>query len=142
MEELRNHLLERRRRPGDAVQLAAAPERQPETSAQMRRVIRMMRQAIESPPRPSPAAADGPECSSGGLECRLWLPGALLPNLSPLLQLRTQRRPLAVPQRAGAAGTLPTTLQLTSFPLSPEALKGRCLGCYVSYRPITPFRRP
>lgn len=49
MEELRNHLLERRRRPGDAVQLAAAPERQPETSAQMRRVIRMMRQAIESP---------------------------------------------------------------------------------------------
>ncbi|UYG06217.1 GlxA family transcriptional regulator [Halomonas sp. M4R1S46] len=49
MEELQNHLLERRRRPGDAVQLAAAPERQPETSAQMRRVIRLMRRAIESP---------------------------------------------------------------------------------------------
>ncbi|MDR5874533.1 GlxA family transcriptional regulator [Vreelandella gomseomensis] len=49
MEELRNHLLERRRRPGDTIQLAAAPERKPETSAQIRRVIRMMRQAIESP---------------------------------------------------------------------------------------------
>ncbi|MCL7931088.1 GlxA family transcriptional regulator [Halomonas llamarensis] len=49
MEELSNHLLERRRRPGNVVQLAAAPERQPETSAQMRRVIRMMRKAIESP---------------------------------------------------------------------------------------------
>ncbi|XKE43982.1 GlxA family transcriptional regulator [Halomonas organivorans] len=49
MEELQNHLLERRRRPGDTVQLAAAPERQPETSAQMRRVIRLMRRAIESP---------------------------------------------------------------------------------------------
>ncbi|WP_136247635.1 GlxA family transcriptional regulator [Halomonas borealis] len=49
MEELRNHLLERRQRPGDAIQLAAAPEHRSQTSAQMRRVVRLMRRAIEAP---------------------------------------------------------------------------------------------
>lgn len=49
MEELQHHLLERRCRPGQSIQLATAPERQPQTSAQLRRVIRLMRRAIESP---------------------------------------------------------------------------------------------
>ncbi len=49
MQELRKHLLERRWRAGSATQLIVAPEHQPQTSAQIRRVIRLMHRAIESP---------------------------------------------------------------------------------------------
>lgn len=49
LEELRNHLLERRQRPGNAVQLPTAPEHQVETSAQVRKAIRVMRQTLETP---------------------------------------------------------------------------------------------
>lgn len=49
MEELHNHLLERRIRHGNATQLTAAPEHLPQTSAQIRRAIRLMRRAIETP---------------------------------------------------------------------------------------------
>lgn len=60
MEELRNHLLERRQRKGDTEQLAAAPEHHVETSAQLRKVIRAMRRTIESPlPAPELAALVG-----------------------------------------------------------------------------------
>lgn len=49
MEELRNHLLERRQRPGNTLQLTAAPEHQKDTSAPVRKAIHMMRQALETP---------------------------------------------------------------------------------------------
>ncbi|MDF9435810.1 MULTISPECIES: GlxA family transcriptional regulator [Chromohalobacter] len=49
MEELRNHLLERRQRRDDSEQLSAAPEHHVETSAQLRKVIRTMRRTLETP---------------------------------------------------------------------------------------------
>ncbi|PAU74725.1 GlxA family transcriptional regulator [Halomonas salipaludis] len=49
LEELRNHLLERRQRDGTRQQLAADPLHHAETSAQIRRVLRHMRRHIEAP---------------------------------------------------------------------------------------------
>lgn len=69
MDELHNHLLERRKRMGNAAQLTAAPEHLPQTSAQMRRVIRLMRQAIESP-LPSAELAQAVNLSVRQLERR------------------------------------------------------------------------
>ncbi|OOE58793.1 GlxA family transcriptional regulator [Salinivibrio kushneri] len=49
VDTLRDHLLERRQRRSDAKQLSHAPEHHVATSAQMRRLVRMMHQTLESP---------------------------------------------------------------------------------------------
>ncbi|PAV26067.1 AraC family transcriptional regulator, partial [Tamilnaduibacter salinus] len=46
---LRDHLLERRQRPANLQQLSHAPEHQVAISAQMRRLVRLMHQTLESP---------------------------------------------------------------------------------------------
>lgn len=49
LDELRNHLIEPRRRAPSVDQLPAAPEHHVDTSAQIRQAIRLMRQSMESP---------------------------------------------------------------------------------------------
>ncbi|GGY55728.1 AraC family transcriptional regulator [Bacterioplanes sanyensis] len=69
LEELRNHLLERRQRSAEQPQLSHAPERQLQTSAQVRRVIHLMRRHLETP-LSSSALADGVGLSVRQLERR------------------------------------------------------------------------